>query len=104
MEKETEEKERYNSSKEKRKQILGGTMNSGSHKKDECANENTMDVPKTMKALIKTQLLAIFCECFYKVNKHRNELKGWLMSSTKFPSKKLRRQIINLSCFVCNNL
>ena len=61
-EKENEERERYNSSKEKRKQILGDTMNSGPHKKDECASENTMDVPKTRKALIKTESLARLCE------------------------------------------
>ena len=86
--KETEEGERYSSSKEKRKQILGETMNSGSHKKDECVNENTIDVPKTRKVVIKR----IISKCFYEVNKHETKLKGWLMPPTKSSSKKLKKK------------
>ena len=60
IEKETEEREWYNNSKEKRKQILGGAMISGSLKKDECANENMMDVLKTRNLQIKTMLCQFF--------------------------------------------
>ena len=42
IERENEERERYKSSKGKRKQILGETMKSGSITKDKCANENTI--------------------------------------------------------------
>ena len=66
IEKETGERERYNSSKEKRKQILGEAMNSGSHKKDECANENTMDVPKTRKVQMKPNRCQAFANAFKK--------------------------------------
>ena len=63
-------------------------MNSGSHKKDDWANENTMDVPKTRNVLIKRNC----CECINEVNKHRTELKGWLMPPTKFSSEKLKKE------------
>ena len=50
----------------KRKQILGEKLNSGSHKKDEIANENRMDVPKTMKVLIKWNRWQAFADAFKK--------------------------------------
>ena len=43
IEKETEARGRYNSQKEKRKEVLVETMNFSSHEKSEYANENTMD-------------------------------------------------------------
>ena len=65
IENDTEKRERYNSSKEKRKMIHCETMNSGSHKKDEWANENTtMDVPKTRNVLIKRNRFQAFVNAF----------------------------------------
>ena len=76
IEKEKEGRERYNSSKEMRKQVLGETMNCSSHKMDECANEITLDVPKTEECADKKESLSSLCECFYEVNTHRTELKS----------------------------
>ena len=73
--------------KEKRKQILVDTRNSRSHK-DECANENTMDMPMTREVRIKRNRW----QMLYEVNKHRTELMGWLMPPTKFSSKKLKKE------------
>ena len=63
--------------------ILGETMNSGSHKKDECASDNTVDVPKTMNVLKKVIV--------GKPLRMLIKLKCWLMPPTKFSSKKLKR-------------
>ena len=58
IEEETEERER--------KEILGETMNSGSHKQNECANENTMDVPRTRNVLIKSNRWQAFANASKK--------------------------------------
>ena len=50
----------------KRKQILGEATKSGSHKEDECANENTMDVPNTRNVLIKRNRWQAFANAFKK--------------------------------------
>ena len=55
---------RYNSSKEKREQILGETKNSSSHKNDERANVNTMEVPKTSNVLINRNHWHAFANAF----------------------------------------
>ena len=78
----TEERERHNSPKEKKNQILGETMKSNSHKKDECANEHTMDVPKTRKLQLKSNRRQAFANAL-RNQKDRTELKGWLMPTTK---------------------
>ena len=44
--------------------ILGETMNSGSHKKDECVSDNTVDVPKTMNVLKKSNRWQAFANAF----------------------------------------
>ena len=51
---------------QKRKHILGETMNTGSHKKDEIADENKMDVTKTRKVLIKTNCWQAFANAVKK--------------------------------------
>ena len=57
---------RYNSSKEKRKQILGETMNSSSHEKGKFANANTRDVLKTTNVLIKSNRWQTFAKALKK--------------------------------------
>ena len=53
-------------------------------KHDGCAqNEECAD---------RNESLASLCECFYEVNKHRTQLKGWLMPPIKFSSKKLKKE------------
>ena len=64
IEKDTDENERYNTSKEKRKMIQCETMNSGSPKKDERANENTIDVLKMRNVLIKRNRWQAFVNAF----------------------------------------
>ena len=44
--------------------ILGETMNSGSHKKDECASDNMVHVPKTMNVLKKINCWQAFANAF----------------------------------------
>ena len=66
IEKDTEKRERCNSSKEKRKQILSETRNSSSHKQDECANENTMDLAEARNVLVKKNRWQAFAKAFKK--------------------------------------
>ena len=64
IEKEKEGRERYNSSKEMRKQVLGETNCSSQN--DECANEITSDVPKTRNVPIKRNRCRAFANAFTK--------------------------------------
>ena len=65
-------------------------MNSGSHKKDKCASDNTVDVPKTinvLKVIVGKPLRMLL------------KLKCLLMPPTKFSSKKLKKVDYNFIMF-----
>ena len=62
--------------------ILGETMNSGSQKKDECASDNMVYVPKTMNVLKKSNFWQAFANAF-KVKMLANATNKIFFAKTK---------------------
>ena len=81
IEKETEERERCNSSKEDKTDLWWNKEFQFS-KKDECAHDE--------KSANKKDSLSSLCESSQEVIKHKNDLKEWLMPTTKISSKNFK--------------